>query len=188
MNYWDRYALKPVEFLRVGSSICICLIGLADALIFSLREKPWQGIETSDGTFWGSFRIPRKASGDIEVDTEGVEVRGGVGGGGGYGRPRGRGSSSYRTSASGDYARAAAEQARLRLDMEREERLKTLGDRAKRESLGSWGEDGGSPGERYGNLNVGDGREGQIYDDNGLEDDTVESPYNIVKKLGGKHA
>lgn len=179
MNYWDRWAMQPVEFLRVGSSICICLIGFADALIFSLREKPWRGIEGSSGTFWGSFVVRRRSSAraDVEVDAAGVERRRSI-----STWARARGSQSFRTSASGDFARAAAEQARIRLDLEREERLVALGERARRASMGLMRTPERTPEkEDFRSLNVGDGREGQVYDDTGLEDDTVESPYNMGK-------
>ncbi|KAJ4989128.1 plasma membrane g-protein coupled receptor [Stagonosporopsis vannaccii] len=174
MNYWDRYALQPIEFMRVGSSICICLMGFADALIFSLREKPWRGIEGSNGTFWGSFVFTRRKR-EVPPAT-GAESRRGS-----FARARARGSQSFRTSASGDYARAAAEQARVRLDLEREERMVALGERAKRKSLGSpWMRTPEK--ELFADLNVGDGTEGQVYDDNGLEDDTIESAYKVEKK------
>jgi G protein-coupled receptor GPR1 len=172
MNYWDRWAQTPVEFLRVGSSICIALMGFTDALIFSLREKPWRGIEGSDGTFWGSFVCQWCGLGDVEVAGSGVDV-GGRGG-------RDRGSQSYRTSASGDFARVAAEQARVRLELEREERLAALefkqGDQLRAEEQGDKFE--GKVDRKHKGLKVGDGDEGQVYDDNGLEDNTAKLPYN----------
>lgn len=175
MNYWDKYAHHPIEGLRVSANLCISLMGFVDALIFSLREKPWRGIETSDGTFWGSFVFHRRCrngeEGDVKRDES--QVRGSFSG---RGRGRGRGSQSYRTSASGDGARAAAELARMRLDMEREDRLGAS--RRSREGVGSDGED------RRGGLNVGDGKEGQVYDDNGLEDDTASTEYNRRKRGG----
>ena len=176
MNYWHKWAMHPVEFLFIGSSICITLMGFTDALIFSLREKPWRGIEGSNGTFWGSFVCKRRAAGDVEVDREGVEISG---------SGRGRGSQSYRTSASGEFARIAAEQARARLDFEREERLAFLElKQDKRLEKGESGESKfeGKVDEEHGGLNVGDGEQGQVYDDNGLEDDTVKTPYNQGKK------
>lgn len=167
MNYWNKYALDPVEFLRVGSSISITLIGFADALIFSLREKPWRGIEGSDGSFWGSFVCRRERD---EGDTESREHRG---------------SQSYRTGASGDFARVAAEQARMRLELEREERLGVVGNRRSNDldGDGEGGYEEASDGERreHGGLNVGDGEKGQVYDDNGLEDDTAKTEYNSRK-------
>ncbi|KAJ4379527.1 G protein-coupled receptor gpr1 [Didymella sp. IMI 355093] len=167
MNYWDKYALNPIEFLSVGSSICIALMGFADALIFSLREKPWRSIDGSDGTFWGSLVWTRRAHADVEVNAAGNEAPGSS-----EPRPR-RGSRSHRTSASGDFARIAAEQARQRLDLEREERLKALGDGQEKDKDGADAEHGG--------LNVGDGKKGQVYDDNGLEDDTAKTEYNSRK-------
>ena len=169
MNYWNRYATNPVEFLRVWSNICVTLMGFADALIFSLREKPWRGIENSDGSFWGSFIIVRQGQGDVEVDANGNEVKG-------------RGSQSHHTSTGGDFARIAAEQARKRLDLEREERFKALGDRSGREGWGEGGSDDGDDGDKeHGGLNVGDGEKGQVYDDNGLEDDTADTEHNRGK-------
>lgn len=168
--------MAPNEFLRVGSSICITLMGFADALIFSLREKPWRGIEGSDGTFWGSLVWTRRLPiDDIEDDARGGQTRPSVSGSG-----RHRGSQSYRTSASGDFARIAAEQARQRLDLEREERLKAL-DRRSRKTLRNGSGEGGynvaddREEQEHGGLNVGDGAEGQVYDDNGLEDDTIKA-------------
>lgn len=172
MNYWDKYAHHPVEALRVGASLCISLMGFVDALIFSLREKPWCGIESSDGSFWGSFVFNRRHGEDVERYKE--RVRGSFSG---SARERGRGNQGYRTSASGDGARAAAELARLRLDMEREERLGVF--RRSREGARSVGEE-----KRRGGLNVGDGKEGQVYDDNGLEDDTASTEYNRSRKRG----
>lgn len=177
-NYWDKYAHNPVEFLLVGSSICIALMGFVDALIFSLREKPWRGIEGSDGSFWGSFVWTRRAQGGVAVDAMGDSVRESVSGCG-----RGRGSQSYRTSASRDLARIAAEQARQRLDLEREERLQALGGRPKRDGQGEGGyEEAKDDVEgQHGGLDVGDGAQGQVYDDNGLEDDTANTEYNNRK-------
>lgn len=174
MNYWDKWALNPVEFLRVGSSICISLMGFADALIFSLREKPWRGIEESDGSFWGSFVIRMSLWGARKIDGADEEQV----------APH-RGSQSYRTSATGESARIAAEQARHRLDLEREERRKAIGNRSSNDFDGDseGGYDEADDGEQreHGGLNVGDGGKGQVYDDNGLEDDTAETEYNSRK-------
>lgn len=176
MNYWNKYAANPVEFLRVGSSICIALMGFVDALIFSLREKPWRSIESSDGTFWGSFvvyRRKRPADGETQVGSWVTDTEGAT---------RGRGSQSYRTSASGDFARIAAEQARARLDLEREERMRAVEVVVKKRGGDDEDEDeGGGEGEENGGLNVGDGKEGQVYDDIGLEDDTADTEYNRRK-------
>lgn len=158
MNYWEKWATHPLEVVSVGTSICLALMGFVDALVFSLREKPWRTCEGGDGTFWGSFTWTRDPGDGV---AEGAAPS--------WGRP----SSSYRTSASGEFAKIAAEQARIRLELEREERFAVLGlQQGKR--LKGRGDDVGAR-ERNGGgwLNVGDGAEGQVYDDMGLEDDTV---------------
>ena len=174
MNYWDKYAMNPVEALLVGSSICITLMGFADALIFSLREKPWRGIEGGDGSFWGSF-VWRTARADEERDAQAMASEG-----------RGTGRQSYRTSANSEFARVAAEQAKQRLDLERQERLDALygGSVSDEDGDGEGGCDEADDGEKreHGGWNVGDGKKGQVYDDNGLEDDTAETEYNSRKQ------
>jgi G protein-coupled receptor GPR1 len=166
MNYWDKWANNPVEFVRVSSSICITLMGFVDALIFSLREKPWRGIEGTSGTFWGSFAMQGWKQAAVDEEARQVVERAH----GASAASRHRGSASYRIGASGDFARIAAEQARARLDMEKEERLAALefkqGGKLKHE-----GDDESN--EEHDSLNIGDGGDGQVYDDNGLEDDTV---------------
>lgn len=179
MNYWDKWASHPIEFLRIGSAICIALMGFVDALIFSLREKPWRGVDDSDGTFWGSFWWTRRAPADIERDAAGNPVRSSCSTAAAAGAgARHRGSQSYRMSASGDFARIAAEHARQRLDLEREERFVALGDRPRISSEYAFGAAEQGRGRGCVGLNVGDGRRGQVYDDTGLEDDTVRTGYN----------
>ncbi|KAA8627531.1 plasma membrane G-protein coupled receptor [Pyrenophora tritici-repentis] len=51
-NYQDHYVQHPIYFLRLGSTICITSMGFVDCVIFSLREKPWRKIPSSDGTLW----------------------------------------------------------------------------------------------------------------------------------------
>jgi G protein-coupled receptor GPR1 len=55
MQYQDKWAAHPVYWLTMMSTICITLMGTVDCLVFSLRERPWRHITSSDGTFWGSF-------------------------------------------------------------------------------------------------------------------------------------
>ncbi|KAJ4352628.1 G protein-coupled receptor gpr1 [Ascochyta clinopodiicola] len=168
MNYWDKWAMDPVETLRVGGAICITLMGFADALIFSIREKPWRSIEGSDSTFWGSFACRKsQGAGDAENDCDpGQEGQSGSG--------RARGSTSYRTSSSGDYARIVAEQARARLDIERGERLAAL-EFKQRVGLKEEGSGYEANNNRVGHdgLNARVGDEEQVYDDIELEDDTA---------------
>lgn len=117
-------------------------MGFVDSLIFTLREKPWKKIQSSDGTFWGSFAILRvsKALNGNPVGGD-VEAAGGGGGpttlqraltdGGGQRIMRMR--SSIRTSSSSnDHFQMVAEQARNRLELEREERLAAMRDRVAR--------------------------------------------------------
>jgi G protein-coupled receptor GPR1 len=55
--YIEIYAQHPLWSLRLGATICISSMGFIDCLIFFLRERPWQSIPTSDGTFLGSFMV-----------------------------------------------------------------------------------------------------------------------------------
>lgn len=55
--YNDNYAHRPLWALRLGATVCVSSMGLIDCLVFFLRERPWQRIPTSDGTFLGSFAI-----------------------------------------------------------------------------------------------------------------------------------
>ncbi len=177
MSYWDEYAMRPVEFLRVGSSVCIALMGFVDAFIFSLREKPWRGMYRSDGTFWGSFGFARRALGNVHVAPDGTEVRHSL-----SAQPRRRGSQSYRSSASGDYAKIAAEQARQRLELEREERLRALGERPSRDSRATLSWDYGRRDAAHLAGFAGEPGDGKVYDDTGLRDDTVERRPHQRKK------
>lgn len=80
MMYSDYFAHHLMWFFRIGASICITSMGFVDCLIFSLREKPWRSIQTSDGTLWGSFavwRSPRLSNaGLVTMSVEGVGGRG----------------------------------------------------------------------------------------------------------------
>jgi len=75
MNYTDYYVQHPVLWLNILSFVCLASLGWVDALVFSLREKPWLHMPGSDGTFWGSFRFwenrnTRFVSNDSAADTE----------------------------------------------------------------------------------------------------------------------
>lgn len=59
MNYSDHYAAHPVFPLAVVNTFCQCFLGFADCVVFCWREKPWQQIPGSDGTFLGSFMFWR---------------------------------------------------------------------------------------------------------------------------------
>lgn len=56
MNYSNYRAQHPIFGLVLANFMCISTIGSVDCLVFSLREKPWRQIPSSDGTFWGSFK------------------------------------------------------------------------------------------------------------------------------------
>lgn len=136
MMYKDKYALQPVWPLRLGAYICMGSIGFVNCLIFSLRERPWNNIPTSDGTFWGSFAFWRtydhfsirksrnnSASHTLQrTTTDGTTIR----------SERIRTSTTRTSEGSSEYSRVAAGQARLRLDLEREERLVELNARVAR--------------------------------------------------------
>ena len=61
-NYSDYFAQHPVFELYLLSFISFAAMGLLDSVVFSLREKPWQHIPGSDGTFWGSFLFWKHAN------------------------------------------------------------------------------------------------------------------------------
>ncbi|EFQ86956.1 hypothetical protein PTT_17753 [Pyrenophora teres f. teres 0-1] len=163
-SYQNHYVQHPIYFLRLGSTICIASMGFVDCLIFSLREKPWRKISSSDGTLWGSFVVWKgrnhRRVGSLTAGSS-LSAQGGVDGG-----ERGleMSKSCVGTSVgSNDYARAALEQARARLEREKEERLNALRERV--ETEGSVSEESGScysreyeeygvRGEEAGNGNV----------------------------------
>lgn len=54
-TYADRYAARPVFWLNLVSVLCVTSMGAIDSLVFSLRERPWRHMPACSGTFWGSF-------------------------------------------------------------------------------------------------------------------------------------
>lgn len=127
MNYQDKYALRPVWFIRISTTVFMTSMGFVNCIVFMAREKPWKSILTSDGTFWGSFAVWRSRNGVSRVNS----LIGGVGnarlnsqGGNAEGGGLGRGN---RTSAgSSEQARRDMGQARMRLELEKEERLMAI--------------------------------------------------------------
>ncbi|KAH7089068.1 G protein-coupled glucose receptor regulating Gpa2-domain-containing protein [Paraphoma chrysanthemicola] len=179
MMYDDYQASHPIFWIRIVSTICQMILGFVDCLIFSMREKPWRSIQNSDGSFWGSFAIWRNSRlasvsscGLVvgSMDGAGMEasMAGSMSGAGGTNARR-----SVRTSASDDQTKLAVEQARARLDLEREDRLermrKLLEERAKAdEERASWEEEGGRSGEGNGAVQEPKGKEklvGPVVDD-----------------------
>ncbi|KAF9739645.1 hypothetical protein PMIN06_011951 [Paraphaeosphaeria minitans] len=55
MTYTDQFAARPVYWLSMINVICVTSMGAIDCLIFSLRERPWRHIPSSDGSFLCSF-------------------------------------------------------------------------------------------------------------------------------------
>lgn len=75
MNYSNYYVQHPIFGLNLFSFMCLASLGTVDAIVFSVRERPWRHIVGSDGTFWGSFRFwdndgVRRTSDDSEVANE----------------------------------------------------------------------------------------------------------------------
>jgi len=75
MNYSNYYVQHPNFGLNLFSFMCLASLGIVDAIVFSIRERPWRHIVGSDGTFWGSFRFwdndgVRRTSDDSEVGKE----------------------------------------------------------------------------------------------------------------------
>ncbi|KAF1839439.1 hypothetical protein BDW02DRAFT_473365, partial [Decorospora gaudefroyi] len=121
--YTNYSAWHPVWFLCLSSTLCVTSMGFVDCLIFSWREKPWRAILGGDGTFWGSFSVWRGVpwgwgsglmgrSGSIAGRDEEVKKMGRVG----------------TSTGSNDWVRVAAERAKGRLQLKREERLRVLGE------------------------------------------------------------
>ncbi|KAH9881992.1 hypothetical protein J1614_001163 [Plenodomus biglobosus] len=144
MNYQDRYALRPVWFIRLSSNILITSIGFVNFVVFTAREKPWKSISTSDGTLWGSFAVWKGRSGTRVgslVSGAGARARASVQRSvsedvGARPGARVRGSTS-------DAAKVAMGQARVRLELEREERFEAMRTRvAGREGVASGDESG----------------------------------------------
>ncbi|KAH7394959.1 G protein-coupled glucose receptor regulating Gpa2-domain-containing protein [Phaeosphaeria sp. MPI-PUGE-AT-0046c] len=142
MNYSDFYANHPPWFTRLGQAVCLASMGFVDCLIFSIREKPWRSIITSDGTVWGSLamsRSPRASTASwiyndsrsrgSRVSGAGLNTEQSVMGDSVHESRVARVRNSVRTSASDDYAKLAAEQARKRLDLEKIERLAAMQER-----------------------------------------------------------
>lgn len=128
MNYRELYALRPVWFVRMASTICMTSIGFVNFVVFTVREQPWRSIPTSDGTLWGSFVVWRS-------DARANGTRANSWASSGCGRPSIQGTASEdmegragrlgaRTSASqGVNSRTDVGLARVRLRLEREDRL-----------------------------------------------------------------
>ncbi|EUC50725.1 hypothetical protein COCMIDRAFT_31930 [Bipolaris oryzae ATCC 44560] len=139
LMYNDYYVRKPIWGIRLASSFCIVSMGFVNCLVFSLQEKPWRGIATSDGTLLGSFFVW-----DGRNDRWTRRLRGRSRSAGASGAPRGEvaqrslsDSGLYRPrrsigSSAGFYGYSRVEKnwARERLEWEREERFRVLREKA----------------------------------------------------------
>jgi len=54
-NYSDYFAQHPVFVVSLLGPVSLSAMGIADCLVFCLREKPWSHVRGSDGTLLGSF-------------------------------------------------------------------------------------------------------------------------------------
>lgn len=141
MMYYDKWAAHPVYGLSLASTICIALMGAVDCLIFSLRERPWRYIPSSDGTFLGSLVYWRtysqsslngaptgghaRPSGTLQRPISNANPEtpsGGVMSQPSFTRSVARVGRTMRTGGSSDHAKEAAEMARTRLEMEKQDR------------------------------------------------------------------
>jgi hypothetical protein len=133
--YSDGYAQHPLWALRFGAAVCISSMGFIDCLVFFLRERPWLSSAATDETFRGSLTI-RKSN-----------VREGTRSGYSHTSWKERCKQTMQPPAGArnltflqrvesawnirtrqrpdDFARIAAAQARVRLHLERAERLTT---------------------------------------------------------------
>ncbi|KAH8728739.1 hypothetical protein GQ44DRAFT_737441 [Phaeosphaeriaceae sp. PMI808] len=142
MNYSNHYANYPLQVPRIGFTIY--------CLIFSMLEKPWRSMRSSDGTLcgsltsWGPFARSESSAYHTNRSDRNWRVM----------MDRSMTTSGSGTIASriksvrvsiGDHTRIAAEQARGRLELEKEERrvaFEARGEANEIEKLDSsgWGE------------------------------------------------
>lgn len=173
-TYKDEYAKHPIFWLNLMATICLTLMGAIDCLIFSLRERPWRHIPSSDGTFLGSFAFWRNSTTSLSKGTLTGETS----------RPEGprrwnteanpetpvasqagwkdsamrKGKNVARLSGSSDHAKNEAGMARLRLEMEKEERrANMMVERRRRSTLLTGLDTIESPGEEKGEWGAGEG-------------------------------
>ncbi|KAL1597957.1 G protein-coupled receptor gpr1 [Paraconiothyrium brasiliense] len=142
MTYKDEFAAHPLYWLSLINVICLTSMGAVDCLVFSLRERPWRHIPSSDGSFLGSFMwwhtfphansaslppylrpdklLPRTTNPEATpctplVQREPEGWRGGM-------MRTGRNAVTHSRNSSSEYARTQAGMARMRLMLEKEDR------------------------------------------------------------------
>jgi len=141
MNYFDYWAAHPLYWLSLSSAVSFALMGTADCLVFTLRERPWRHIDASDGSFFGSFicwrtgsdsangsliggdsgpsQMQQRTPTEANPETPRTESEGG------WISSVARVGRSVRTGGSSDMTMDRAELARTRLEMEKEDRRAT---------------------------------------------------------------
>ncbi|KAF2659202.1 hypothetical protein K491DRAFT_558533, partial [Lophiostoma macrostomum CBS 122681] len=123
-TYKDKWAAHPVYWLSLMSTICVTLMGAVDCLIFSLRERPWRHIPSSDGSFLGSFMVWRRYSHEdgqqggarsmMRRPTDAMQR--------GFTETGMSPQAVAEGASDSDHQKAEAEMARLRLQLEKEDR------------------------------------------------------------------
>ncbi|EMD69824.1 hypothetical protein COCSADRAFT_214219 [Bipolaris sorokiniana ND90Pr] len=184
MMYSDYYVRQPIWGIRLASSFCIVSMGFVNCLVFSLQEKPWRGIATSDGTLLGSFfvwngrndRWTRRLRGRSRSAGAGGDPRGEVAqrslsDRGLYGPRRSIGSSAGFYG----YSRVEKNWARERLEWEREERYRVLREKAMKRDASSTRTHSVCE-----SSFCGDGKHDFVHDDNDGEEMT---DWNSKKRL-----
>lgn len=69
LNYMQYFSQHPVFPVVLLTFTALSIMGFLDCVLFTLREKPWQHIPGSDGTFSGSFQFWKHASNRREDST-----------------------------------------------------------------------------------------------------------------------
>ncbi|OMP86365.1 G protein-coupled receptor GPR1 [Diplodia seriata] len=67
LTYNSKLVRRPPFIVNTLNNFCLCFIGAVNAIVFSLREKPWRHIEGNPSRcFWSSFCLRRSKDGDLE--------------------------------------------------------------------------------------------------------------------------
>ncbi|OJD40681.1 glucose receptor git3 [Diplodia corticola] len=67
LTYNSRLVKRPPFLVNTFNNFCLCFIGAVNAVVFSLREKPWRHIDGNPSRcFWSSFCVWRGRDNDME--------------------------------------------------------------------------------------------------------------------------
>ncbi len=105
--YKDRYVKQPVWGLRLGATICLSSMGLIDCLILFLRESPWRRNNAEMGSKSPTLTLQPRTRVTQLLSMQ--ELKSCL--------------SNQSARRSNSFARTAAAQASVRLELERVERL-----------------------------------------------------------------